>query len=100
MQAAGASSVEMGSVGYQRHRPEQTLLYQIVERHYPAFVEHLADAGKQLPGHVRQAFDAYPQCGRLEHGFLRLHARRLRSGASCLRQTAPSLCVNIQSNST
>jgi len=22
----------MGSVGYQRHRPEQTLLYQIVER--------------------------------------------------------------------
>jgi len=38
----------MGSVGYQRHRPEQTLLYQIVERHYPAFVEHLAVAGKQL----------------------------------------------------
>ncbi|QKK01921.1 MAG: hypothetical protein HND55_04145 [Pseudomonadota bacterium] len=64
--------MEIGSVGYQRHYPEQTLLYQIVERHYPAFVEHLADAGKQLPGHVRQAFDAYLQCGRLEHGFLRL----------------------------
>ena len=57
---------------YQRHRPEQTLLYQIVERHYPAFVEQLAKDGKQLPGHVRQAFDGYIQCGRLEHGFLRL----------------------------
>src|SRR5690625_7193887 len=57
MQVVGANSVEIGSVGYQRHRPEHTLLYQIVERHYPAFVEHLADAGKQLPGHVRQAFD-------------------------------------------
>lgn len=57
---------------YQRHRPEQTLLYQIVERHYPTFVEHLADVGKQLPAHVRRAFEGYLQCGRLEHGFLRL----------------------------
>ena len=24
---------------YQRHRPEQTLLYQLVEKHYPAFAE-------------------------------------------------------------
>jgi hypothetical protein len=71
--------VEIGSFGYQRHRPEQTLLYQIVERHYPAFVEHLADAGKQLPAHVRQAFDGYLQCGRLEHGFLRLRCDSCRA---------------------
>jgi hypothetical protein len=25
---------------------------------------HLAGAGKQIPGHVRQAFDGYLQCGR------------------------------------
>ena len=24
---------------YQRHRPEQTLLYQLVEQHYPEFAE-------------------------------------------------------------
>jgi len=47
----------MGIVRYRHHRPEQTLLYQIVERHYPAFVEQLAEAGKQLPTHVRQALD-------------------------------------------
>ena len=64
--------MEMGSAGYQRHRSEQTLLYQIVERYYPAFSDYLAEAGKQLPAHVRQAFDGYLQCGRLEHGFLRL----------------------------
>lgn len=40
--------------------------------HYPVFVEYLADAGQQLPSHVRQAFESYLQCGRLEHGFLRL----------------------------
>ena len=27
---------------YARHRPEQTLLYQLIEAHYPAFIEHLA----------------------------------------------------------
>ncbi len=80
---------------YQRHRPEQTLLYQIVERHYPAFVEHLAEAGKQLPGHVRQAFDGYLQCGRLEHGFLRLrcdscHAEHLLAFSCKRRSFCPS----------
>ena len=25
------------AVGYRRHRPEQTLLYQIVAQHYPRF---------------------------------------------------------------
>ena len=28
-----------GGAGYSRHRPESTLLYQIVERHYPKFLE-------------------------------------------------------------
>jgi hypothetical protein len=30
---------------YQRNRPEQTLFYQIVEQHYPAFTAHLAERG-------------------------------------------------------
>jgi len=28
--------------GYARHRPESTLLYQLVEQHYPAFREKRA----------------------------------------------------------
>jgi len=85
----------MESVGYQRHRPEQTLLYRIVERHYPAFTDHLAEAGKQLPAHVRQAFDGYLQCGRLEHGFLRLrcdtcHAEHLLAFSCKRRGFCPS----------
>jgi hypothetical protein len=31
--------------GYARHRPEATLLYQIVERHYPEFVAAREAAG-------------------------------------------------------
>jgi hypothetical protein len=35
----GASSF-INAPRYQRHQPEQTLLYQLVENYYPAFLEH------------------------------------------------------------
>ena len=57
---------------YERHRPERALLYQIVEEYYPALKEHLAARGAALPGYVEQEFEAYLQCGRLEHRFLRV----------------------------
>lgn len=57
---------------YQRHRPEQTLLYQLVEQHYPEFKEMLSQQGKSLPYHVGKEFDEFLKCGRLEHGFLRV----------------------------
>jgi ribosomal protein S27E len=55
-----------------RHRPEQTLLYQLVERHYPTFVRLMAEQGSPLPGYVAREFEDYLKCGRLEHGFLRV----------------------------
>lgn len=55
-------------VTYERHRPEQTLLYQLAEKHYRALIERLDAQGKCLPNHVHRAFDACLQCGRLEHG--------------------------------
>jgi hypothetical protein len=58
--------------GYGRHRPERTLLYQLVEQHYPAFRELRAAADRPLPDFVQQEFDAYLKCGRLEEGFLRV----------------------------
>ena len=44
------------SPSYQRHRPEQTLLYQIIERHYPEFRDVMAMQGKSLPLHLQQEF--------------------------------------------
>ena len=75
---------------YQRHRPEQTLLYRIIEQHYPLFVTHLAGEGRPLPDYVQREFEDYLQCGRLEHGFLRVrcdscHAEHLVA-FSCKRR--------------
>ena len=55
---------------YVRHRPETTLLYQIVQEYWPEFQAELASHGKCLPTYVTREFDEYLKCGRLEHGFL------------------------------
>lgn len=60
------------SAQYKRHRPETTLLYQLVERYYPEFTANLAEQRKYLPKYVEREFDEYLRCGRLEHGFMRV----------------------------
>jgi hypothetical protein len=45
-----------GGLVYERHRPEETRLYRLVEQHYPALVEHLAGQGKALPAYVEKEF--------------------------------------------
>jgi ribosomal protein S27E len=85
----------VGDVAYERHRPEQTLLYQIVEAHYPALLEQLGHQGKCLPEHVRREFEDYLKCGRLEHGFLRVrcdkcHFERLVAFSCKRRGFCPS----------
>lgn len=57
--AARTATQDWDAGRYQRHRPEQTLLYQIVEQHYPAFTAHLAERGRELPAYVQREFDDY-----------------------------------------
>jgi ribosomal protein S27E len=84
-----------GAPPYVRHRPERTLLYQLVEEYYPAFKAHLAAQGTDLPGYVQQEFEDYLKCGRLEHGFLRVrcdtcHAEHLVAFSCKKRGFCPS----------
>lgn len=94
--AAASNAAPDSDVGrYQRHRPEQTLLYRIVEQHYPAFTAHLAEQGTVLPGVVQREFEDYLKCGRLEHGFLRVrcdtcHAEHLVAFSCKRRGFCPS----------
>lgn len=63
--------------GYQRHRPEVTLLYQLLAEHYPKFRDRRAAEGPALPRYVEDEFEAYLKCGLLEHGFLSGQVPRL-----------------------
>ncbi|MBK6599319.1 MAG: transposase zinc-binding domain-containing protein [Proteobacteria bacterium] len=82
--------------GYAQHRPETTLLYRLVEQHYPDFRELRAGEGRSLPGHVQEEFDAYLKCGLLEEGFLRVrcehcHVEKLVAFNCKKRGFCPSL---------
>jgi ribosomal protein S27E len=82
--------MESRQQGCERHRPEATLLYELVEQYYPPFLAHIERDGRALPNFVHQEFDAYLKCGRLEYGFLRVrctecHAERLVA-FSCKRR--------------
>lgn len=76
--AARTASRDRDTGRYQSHRPEQTLLYQIVDEYYPAFAALMAEQGKELPGYVQREFEEFLQCGRLEHGFLRVRCESCR----------------------
>ncbi len=80
---------------FERHRPEATLLYELVDQHYPAFLAALERDGRSLPTFVQQEFDAYLTCGRLEYGILRVrctqcHAERLVAFSCKRRGFCPS----------
>ena len=60
-----------GKRSYARHRPEDTVLYQIIEQHAGGFFDSMSEQGAGLPGFVREEFDAYLGCGRLDRGFVR-----------------------------
>jgi len=60
-------------VHYQRRRPEQTALYQLVQDHVVTFYAQVeAQTGHSLPPYVKAEFDAFLDCGILANGFLRL----------------------------
>ncbi len=58
---------------YERHRPEETILYQLVQEHVGTFFAQVkAETGSGLPDFVKDEFGAFLECGVLAHGFLRL----------------------------
>ena len=68
-----------GGAGYRRHRPEDTVLYGVVEQHADAFFEGQVEQGRALPRFVREEFEAYLRCGRFR-GLYACCLRRSPSG--------------------
>jgi hypothetical protein len=61
--------------GYERHRPEETVLYRTLEVHWPAFRER-AEEASGLPRFVVREVEEYLRCGILEHGCVRVRCGR------------------------
>ena len=58
---------------YQRHQPEKTTLYKLIQENLLSFYQHIDnEQEKDLPDFVKKEFEAFLKCGLLSHGFLRL----------------------------
>ena len=67
---------ERAPVRYERHGPEQTTLYRLVQQHAATFFAQAEGAaGANLPQFVKDEFDAFLECGILAHGCHRTDAR-------------------------
>jgi hypothetical protein len=77
--ARAAATAQAAAPRYARHVPERTLLYALVQAHYPDFLARLEAEDRSLPAYVREEFDAYLRCGVLEHGFLRVVCEQCRA---------------------
>jgi len=64
--------------GYQRHQPENTPLYPIVEQHLPALRDELQRHEVPLPRFVLTEFQSYLRCRRLDYGFVRVKCNGCR----------------------
>lgn len=57
---------------YERHRPEETVLYKIIQENLASFLENFSEeTGSSLPDFVVKEFEEYLRCGILANGFLR-----------------------------
>lgn len=69
MQQSAAS----GHFTYQRHEPEDSVLYQIVQENLETFLRLVQEeTGYPLPDFVEKEFRDYLKCGLLVYGFLRV----------------------------
>ena len=68
-------------IHYERHRPEQTTLYRLVQQHAATFFAETAAASRADLSHfIKDEFDAFLGCGIMVYGFLQGRRNRQRCG--------------------
>jgi ribosomal protein S27E len=73
------AAISLGQHTYQRHKPEETALYKIVQENLETFLAMVrAETGQPLPDFVEKEFYEYLKCGVLAHGFLRVQCESCR----------------------
>jgi hypothetical protein len=60
------------ALAYQRRKPEDTVLYRVVQHNLETFLVSARDQGRVVPRFVEREFRAFLDCGLLCRGFLRV----------------------------
>ena len=66
------SARSLGGNTFERHRPEESVLYKVVQENLETFLSLVhEECGRPLPDFVEKEFREYLKCGILAYGFLR-----------------------------
>ena len=66
-------------VSYERHRPEKTLFYKLIQENLYSFYRQVEqEHNGDLPAFVKKEFSEYLKCGILAHGFLRAQCEKCK----------------------
>ena len=77
-------------IHYERRRPEETTLYQLVQEHLETFLAQVElETGAGLPKFVQEEFDAFPSLGAV--GDTSLYLANLEGGILAHGPLAPAL---------
>lgn len=92
-----ALSASSDPARYAQHRPELTLLYQLVAEHLETFLDEARSGhARGLPKYVERELRAYLACGIHAHGFLRARCRQcgkdLLVAFSCKKRSVCPSC--------
>jgi hypothetical protein len=60
---------------YKRRKPENTVLYKVVQNHYQNYFITKYKMGVEYPKFIHNTFRKYLECGILEHGFIRCRCK-------------------------
>ena len=65
---ASSAPAVWSSTSYRPRRPEDTVLWQVLEEHLPGFMGRLEESGDTLPFFVRRELESFLGCGVASHG--------------------------------
>jgi len=89
---------------YERHKPEQSLLYQTIQSYWPSFVSHCEAQNQAVPNFVKREFEAYLRCGVLDYGFARVYCQECQYDRlvpfSCKRRGFCGTCLSRRMSKT
>jgi hypothetical protein len=71
--AALANGCPAGEARYARRKPEEGVLYQVVQEELETFLAAAAARERPVPRFVARELRAFLRCGILAHGFVRVH---------------------------
>ena len=83
---------------YERHRPEESLLYQVVSRNFQAFFKKCEESVHPVPKFIKKEFESFLRCGILSYGFARVYCPSCKYdrlvGISCKKRGFCGSCLS------